>query len=139
MTPNERERIFTAARDAILSALPDACAIYVYGSFARGEEWPNSDLDIAVLLPHGREMPDLLQLLADVSRQVGRDVDVVDLARVGDVLRREVLDQGLSIYVSDADELLGWEASAMSRYARHREEIRSILEDFQRTGTGYQR
>jgi hypothetical protein len=59
------------------------------------------------------------------------------LRSAGDVLRREVLASGRTIYVSDADGVLAWEASAMSRIAHHREEIRGILEDFERTGIGY--
>lgn len=39
--------------------------------------------------------------------------------------------------MSDPSQVLAWEASAMSRYARHREEIRDILDDFKRTGVGY--
>lgn len=112
-------------------------AIYVHGSFAEGEEWPKSDLDLAVLLPPGRDIPDLLQLVAEVARRVGRHVDLVDVRRVGDVLRREILDKGRTIHVSEPDKVLDWEASAMSRYARHREEIGDILADFQHTGTGY--
>jgi hypothetical protein len=96
-----------------------------------------SDLDLAVLLPPGEEVPDILQLIARVSARVARDVDVVDLRRAGDVLRREVLEKGRAIHVAEPERVLAWEASAMSRYARHHEEIRSILEDFQRTGIGY--
>ena len=116
MTKTEREEMFAAAR---------------------GEEWPQSDLDLAVLLPPGRDIPELLQLTADLSSQVSCDVDLVDLRRVGDVLRREVLDNGRAIHVAEPDHVLAWEASAMSRYARHREEIRGILEEFDRTGIAY--
>lgn len=137
MTESEREELLAAARDELLEALPGAWAIYVYGSFARGEEWPRSDLDLAVLLPPERDVPDLLELIARVSARVARDVDVVDLRRVGDVLRHEVLGSGRAIYMAEPEGVLAWEASALSRYSRHREEIRGILEDFARTGIGY--
>lgn len=137
MSQAEREHIFAAARDSLLAALPDAWAIYVFGSFARAEEWPDSDLDLAILLPPARRIEDSLGLVSAVSARVHRDADVVDLRRAGDVLRREVLSEGRTIYVSEPDHVLAWEAAAMSRYARHREEIREILEDFQRTGVGY--
>jgi len=139
MTQAERQRLFAAARDTVLSALPDAWAIYVYGSFARGDEWPNSDIDLAVLLPPGRKIEDLLELIGEVSTRTHRDVDLVDLRRVGDVLRREILEDGHALFISQPDVVLDWEASAMSRYARHREETRDILEDFRRTGIGYGR
>jgi len=137
MTKIDRERIFSDARDALLAALPDALAIYVYGSFAQGDEWAQSDLDLAVLLPPDQDIPDVLDLMAQVSARTGRDVDLVNLRKVGDVLRREVLDSGRPLHVSKPDSVLEWEASSMSRYARYREEVRNILEDFRRTGIGY--
>lgn len=137
MNQTEREHTLAAARDALLEALPDAWAIYVFGSVARGEEWPSSDLDLAVLLPPARRIESLLDVVSSVSARVHRDVDVVDLRRAGDILRRQVLLEGRPLYLSEPDQVLAWEAAAMSRYARHREEIRDILEDFQRTGVGY--
>lgn len=137
MSEAERKHILAAARDSLLMALPDAWAIYVFGSFARAEDWAGSDLDLAVLLPPARRIEDLLGIMNGVSARVHRDVDVVDLSRAGDVLRREVLLDGETLYISQPDQVLAWEAAAMSRYARHREEIRDILEDFRRTGVGY--
>ena len=137
MKPTDRDDVLAVARDALLAALPDAWAIYVFGSFASGEEWPGSDLDLAVLLPPGCRIENLLQVMADVSAKAHRDVDLVDLRRAGDVLRREVLGAGRTLHVSAPDQVLAWEATAMSRYARHREEIRDILEDFRKTGVGY--
>lgn len=139
MTKADRQRILTAARDTLLAALPDVWAIYVYGSFARGDEWPNSDVDLAVLLPPDKQIQDLLGLVSEVSLRTQRDVDLVDLRKVSDVLRREVFEDGRTLFISQPDAVLAWEASAMSRYARHREEIRDILEDFRRTGIGYGR
>jgi predicted nucleotidyltransferase len=139
MTEADRQRILTAARDTLLAALPDVWAIYVYGSFARGDQWPSSDVDLAVLLPADRQIEDLLGLMSEISSRTQRDVDLVDLRKVGDVLRGEVLEDGRTLFISQPDAVLAWEASAMSRYARHREETRDILEDFRTTGIGYGR
>lgn len=137
MTQSDRQAIFDTARDSVLATLPEAWAVYVYGSFARGEEWPDSDLDIAVLLPPEQRIPDILELVGDISKHIHRDVDVVDLRRVGDVLRREVLESGRTLFESDPEKVLAWEASAMSQYAHYRDEVRGILDDFRRTGIGY--
>ncbi len=137
MTESDRESIFTAASDAVLAALPDAWAIYVYGSFARGDEWPNSDIDLAVLLPPTEKVDDLLGLKSQISARTHREVDLIDLRKVGDVLVRQVLEDGRTLYVSQPDAVLAWEANAMTRYAHYREETRDILEDFRRTGIGY--
>lgn len=137
MTQSEREALFDAARDAVLAAIPEVWAIYVYGSFARGEDWPDSDLDIAVLLPPEQRIPDVLELIGEISKRAHRDVDLVDLRHAGDVLRHEVLESGRTLFESDSDKVLAWEASAMTRYVHYREEVREILEDFRRTGIGY--
>ena len=65
MTQHERQAIFDTARDTVLATLPEAWAVYVYGSFARGEEWPDSDVDIAVLLPPEQRIPDILELMGE--------------------------------------------------------------------------
>jgi predicted nucleotidyltransferase len=139
VTEAERERVLSAVRESVLEVLPDAVAIYVYGSIARGDEGPGSDVDVAVLLPPNRRIDDPLGLMAAIAARVGRDVDVVDLRGAGDTLRGEVLREGRTVFAADADAVLDWEASAMSRYARHREEIRDLLGDFGRTGVSYAR
>jgi predicted nucleotidyltransferase len=49
MTDAERQQSLSFVCASLLSVLPDAWAIYVFGSFARGEDWPDSDMDLAVL------------------------------------------------------------------------------------------
>jgi len=137
VSQSEAEKIFNAARNAVLARLPEAWAIYVYGSFARGEDWPSSDLDIAVLLPPGHHIADPLQLISEISQVTHREVDLIDLRQAGDVLRREVLESGRTLFQSDPEKVLVWEASALTRYGHYREEVRDILEDFRRTGIGY--
>jgi len=137
MSDTERQVALNAARDALLAALPSAWAIYVYGSFARGDDTNRSDIDLALLLPPDEQIGDLLGLLSDVSARVHREVDLVDLRRSSDVLRREVLADGLQIYVARPDEVLEWEGTALSRYQRYREEVRDLLDDFRKTGIGY--
>jgi predicted nucleotidyltransferase len=137
MNDAERAKILSTAREVVLAALPETRALYVYGSFARGEERSDSDLDLAVLLPDGRRIPNAWELGSEIALRVKRDVDVVDLGRASDVLRHSVLSEGRALFAPSPDELLAWEASAMSRYARHREEIRDLLADFHRTGVGY--
>ena len=139
MSDTERQRILDTARDTLLKAFPNAWAIYVYGSFARGDHSPQSDIDLALLLPPDEKMDDLLSIISDVSTRVHREVDLVDLRKVNDVLRREVLAEGQTLYVSQPDRVLEWEGTAISRYQRYREEVSVLLEDFQKTGIGYSR
>ena len=137
MPDTDRQLILSAARDVLLAAFPNAWAIYVYGSFARSDESPASDIDLAVLLPQEENIDDLLGVMSAVSARVHREVDLVDLRKVGDVLRCEVLAEGHTLYTSRPGAVLEWEGNAISRYQHYREEVRDLLEDFQKTGIGY--
>jgi len=137
MPATNHNAIFTAARDALLTIFPNAWALYVYGSFARGDHTTSSDVDLAVLLPPDEKINDLLGALNDLSARVGREVDLVDLRRVSDVLRREVLAEALVLFVANPGKVLEWEGNAMTRYQHYREEIKATLEQFEQTGIGY--
>lgn len=126
-----------ALADVIRRAIPHIIAVYVYGSVARGDNSPDSDLDIALLLPPGQQLPDKLALAQELYNATGREVDLVDLRRAGHFLRMEVLRQGQTILNADPAYVLAWEGQAMSQYAQHRAQISGILESFQRTGIGH--
>ncbi len=133
----QRKRLLDAAKQAILATLPDIWAIYVHGSIARNDDMPGSDLDLGLLLPPGRTLPDMLNLKAQLAEATGRETDIADLRLCGNMLRKEVLTYGIPLYVADRETVLAWEARAMSEYAEHRTRIRDLLEDFQQTGIGY--
>lgn len=137
MAQRERDELFAKARSALLAAFPDVLAIYVYGSFARGEQWPDSDVDLAILREPGATAWNPLELGADLAAQLQREVDLVDLRTASDVLRCEVLESGQLLYAKDPDALLAWEANALTRYGHYREEIRDLLADFDKDGIGY--
>ena len=111
MPDTDRQLILSAACDALLAALPNAWAIYVYGSFARDDESPAGDIDLAVLLPEEESIVDLMGVMSAVSAHVHRKVDLVDLRKGGDVLRREVLAEGHTLYASRPGAVLEWEGS----------------------------
>lgn len=117
MTDLEHGRLFDRIRDKLLAELPDVQAAYVYGSVARGDAGPASDLDLALLLAPGAPMADRLGLMAALSGLVDRDVDVVSLRHVGLDLIREVLAQGRRLFARDEDLTLAWEAERMTDYA----------------------
>ena len=109
--------MFDRARDAVLAHEPDAQAIYVYGSFARDDLRPGSDLDLAVLMPPGRKFADKLGLMAEISRQVQCDVDLVSRREAGLDLVYEVLRDGRELFSRNELQTLAWEAERMTDYS----------------------
>ena len=124
-------------REAVVEQLPDVWAIYLYGSSARGDEFPSSDLDVAVLLPPGRCLKQPWQMAEQLAGALGRDVDLVDLRRAGDVLCMQVMAEGVVLYNAEPGEVLAWEAGAMTRYGHYRHEVSGLMVDFRASGIGY--
>ncbi len=54
---------------------------WLFGSYARGEETPESDVDILVEFDHDNAIVGLLQycrIMNELSDKIGRDVDLVE-------------------------------------------------------------
>jgi len=64
-------------------------------------------------------------------------VDLIDVRRASDVLRREVLAEGDLVYQADPERVLEWEAQALTRYGHYRRQVAPILEAFAKTGVGF--
>jgi len=74
----------------------------LFGSAARGELRPDSDIDLLVEFLPGAEV-DLVEHLAaerELSELLGRKVDLVSKRALRNVLREEVLSQACHIYAA---------------------------------------
>ena len=80
-------------RDEILgiAARHGARNIRVFGSVARGEDHPSSDLDLLVDMETDRSLLDLVGLQQDLEALLRRNVDVVTGASVPQALRDRIL------------------------------------------------
>ncbi len=65
--------------------------VRVFGSFARGDAGPQSDLDLLVDMEPGRSLLDIGELMLDLRDLLGRNVDIVTEASLYWLLRRRIL------------------------------------------------
>jgi predicted nucleotidyltransferase len=88
-----------ARRDDILSiaAQHGARNVRVFGSVARGDARPDSDLDILVDMEPGRSLFDLGGLLYDLQALLGVDVDVVTEKGLRSRIRSQVLQEAVPL------------------------------------------
>lgn len=82
-------------RDEILkiAALNGAVNVRVFGSVARGENRPESDIDFLVNLEVGRSLLDLARLLRELNTLLGCPVDVVTEAGLRPRIKPQVLKE----------------------------------------------
>lgn len=124
----------------VLRHFPDVQGVYLFGSHATGQAWPNSDVDIALLLPHDRakEMGNLHMSPCRVAltEMLRRPVDLINARMVSTVLQKELI-YGQRLYYSDVNAMDEFEMLTLSFYQKLNEERADILEAFAKTGRAY--
>lgn len=91
----ELEQLLKTRRKQILMAARKhgAYDVRVFGSVARGEARPDSDIDFLVNLESGRSLLDLARLLRELQALLDHNVDVVTEAGLRPRIRPQVLQE----------------------------------------------
>mgnify|MGYP002712998253 CR=1 FL=1 len=125
----------------ILSHFPQTQAIYLFGSYATTQEWPNSDVDIAVLLPPKLAKQSgnltLSKLHLALAALLNKEVDLINLRQVSTVFQKEIIMAERRIFCADEYATAEFEMLTLSYYQKLNEERREILAEFARTGRAY--
>ncbi len=87
---------------AFLSQELDIGMAVLYGSFAKGLEGPDSDVDLAVCKDKPLDPEALLNLADRIRLLVKREVDLVDLRKAHGALLTEILTGGTIILLRDS-------------------------------------
>lgn len=111
-----------SAVSAALAAEPLVAAAYVFGSVARGESTPLSDLDLAILVAADTPEPERAalqrRLLVAIARRLpGRRVDVRLFDELPIAIRGRVLQEGRRVL--DRDRALRVREEVRTRMAYH--------------------
>ncbi len=95
----EIDKILRDKRKVILriAAQHGARNVQVFGSFARGEAGPDSDLDLMIQLEPGRSLLDLIAIKQDLEDLLGREVDVVTEAAISPYMKEQVLKEAVNL------------------------------------------
>lgn len=101
MTPPQTHPLDEALRAALHDALPEATLAWLHGSAARDTLRLDSDLDVAVWLPKPLPAERWLQAAALLGDRLGREVDLLDLARAPTVTQFIVLSSARLLLAQD--------------------------------------
>lgn len=121
----------------LLQAVPGCLAIYRFGSWGTENQRKDSDIDIAILPQEAMNQVHRWELAQKLASLAGRDVDLVDLLRASTVLRMQIIAHGELWYSTGLSEVVQFENTVFSSYARLNEERHDILADVQQRGNVY--
>ena len=91
--------LLTIRRDGILeiAARHGITSVRVFGSMARGEETPESDVDFLIEMEPKRSLFDLARFLVEVEDLLGRSVDAVEPSGLHHTIRENVLREAVPL------------------------------------------
>jgi predicted nucleotidyltransferase len=116
-------------------------AVYLFGSWGTEDEWPGSDVDVAVLLEPrlAKKAGSLALSRARVSLEsvLHRNVDLLNLRLVNTVMQKEVVANGRRIFCADEYEVESFEMLVFSLYQKLNEERSDIVKEVLKSGRFY--
>jgi len=124
----------------VLTHYPAAQGIYLFGSHGTGTPWPDSDIDIALLLPHEQSKKEKNLILSkcrfDLEDALQQAVDLLNARQVSTVFQKEIIS-GELIYCADQYAVDEFEMLTISYYQKLNQERAELLESFKKTGRAY--
>jgi predicted nucleotidyltransferase len=122
-----------------LKVFPELQAIYLFGSYDTENEWPNSDVDIALLLPY--QLTNnlyLTELHQQLEQLYQKPVDLINLRQVTTVFKKEIIMAERRAYCADQYKTDEFEMLTLSFYQKLNEERQEILQEFFLTKIAYE-
>jgi len=109
--------------------------IIIFGSAAKGNMRPDSDIDIAYL--GDVELDDyrvfmLAQALAD---RLGREVDLINMKKASTVFKAQIIGYGKTIYQPDKTLVDEYKIRVLKEYAKLNEERQCIFDKIHEKGS----
>jgi predicted nucleotidyltransferase len=127
-----------AIESLLRQCLPGLLAIYAFGSRIDGTAGPNSDLDLAVLVPGYADPVQLWELAGDLADLAGCPVDLLDFRAASTVMQYRILSTGERCWAADSRADL-YEAGVLSDKTELDAARAELLADVQREGSVYGR
>ena len=123
---------------AVLKRYSNVQAIYLFGSYGTENEWPDSDVDIALLFtPRKAEQTGSLtmsDLYFELDKRLEKEVDLVNLRAVNTVFQKEIIMADRRIYCQDERAADEFEMLTISKYQKLNEERKEIIENAVKDG-----
>ena len=125
----------------VLVHYPAVQSIYLFGSHGSESEWPESDVDMALLLPPEQAKKENNLILSpcrfDLEDALHKAVDLLNLRRVSTVMQKEIIGGGTLIYCGDRYAVEEFEMLVLSFYQKLNQERAEVLAEGLQSGRFY--
>jgi predicted nucleotidyltransferase len=115
----------------VLESYPNVQGIYLFGSHMTADEWPDSDVDIALLLPPAEAKKERSFAMSEctlaLARILNKDVDLLNARTVSTVFQKEIITKGRLLYCADRYAVDEFEMLTLSYYQKLNEERADII------------
>lgn len=115
----DRDHVLAELRRYFAARAGDVAAVYLFGSVARGDARPDSDIDVGVLFrtaPPATLAGQPFDMAGALEQQLGAPVDVVVLNTAPPDLRIRVLRHGLLAVEHDRSARVRFEVATRNEY-----------------------
>lgn len=103
-----------------------------YGSYARGTQNSESDIDIAIKPKNKIDKKQLFYLSQELEDIIKKQIDLIDLNNIGDGFRYEILINGKIIYCEDQYEFELYRLDMYREYLELNESRKDIIEQIKK-------
>ena len=105
--------------------------IYIFGSYAKGEQNNDSDVDIAFYSLIKHDSYDVFLLAQEISLQLGKEVDLIQINFSTTVFQKEVVENGILIYEKNKIQREKFENLVLKKYLKLNEERKEIIDNYE--------
>lgn len=130
------EDIFKCVKDILLKNFK-LHSIILFGSYARGRQKHNSDIDVAIKPIDKIQEKELINTKNEIEKIIGIDVHLINLDEINDDFRYEILLTGKTLYCKNEYELEMYKLKKYSDYLLFSEDRKIIVDKVKQGGTLY--
>lgn len=113
--------------------------IILFGSYAKGIERADSDLDLAYYADKALPAYEKFLLAQKLADSLGIEVDLVDIRQVNTVFAAQIFFTGKVIFCNDESLYIKERMKALSMYAHLNEERAEIFQRIEERGSIYEK
>ncbi len=112
-------------------------AIVLFGSFARGTQNAESDIDIAIKVKEKIDKKEIYKLSNILADQLNKEIDLINLDEIGDTFRYEILINGKTLYCKEELQFELYKLDMYREFLELNESRQEIINNIKKGGDIY--